>query len=201
MLIVAKKDMPGKDLKELIAWLKANPDQATVASAGINSASHIDGVFFQRETGTHMQHVPYRGGAVAMKDLVSGQIEMFVGPAAEFLPAVLEGTLKGYAVTAKTRMAAAPHIPTVDEAGLPGLHVDLWNGLWVPANTPKSIIDKLNAAVVDALADPAVRSRLATLGQDIPPRDQQTPAALGALQKAEIAKWWPILREMNVQAK
>ena len=201
MLIIAKKDLPANNLKELIAWLKANPGKASVASAGVNSASHIAAIFFQKESGTEMQHVPYRGGAPAIQDIVSGRVEMMIAPVAEMLPPVQQGLVKGMAITAKERLKAAPDIPSVDEAGLPGLHIVNWNGLWVPAKTPRAIVDRLNAAVVDALADPNVRARLAQIGQEIPPRAEQTPEALGALQKAEAERWWPILKAMAKQEK
>ncbi len=201
MLLITKKDIPAKDLRELIAWLKANPGKASVASAGVNSASHIAAMFFQKESGTQLQHIPYRGGSLAIQDLVSGQVEMMVGPIAEMLPPVREGLLKGMAVTAKQRAAAAPDIPSVDEAGLPGIHIENWNGLWVPAKTPRAIVDRLNAAAKDALADPNVRTRLAHIGQEIPPPSEQTPETLGALQKAEAERWWPILKAMATQEK
>jgi tripartite-type tricarboxylate transporter receptor subunit TctC len=201
MLIIAKKDIPADNLKELIAWLKANPGKASVASAGVNSASHIAAIFFEKESGTEMQHVPYRGGAPAIQDIVSGRVEMMIAPVAEMLPPVQQGLVKGMAITAKERLKAAPDIPSVDEAGLPGIHIVNWNGLWVPAKTPRAIVDRLNAAVVDALVDPNVRARLAQIGQEIPPRAEQTPEALGALQKAEAERWWPILKAMAKQEK
>jgi tripartite-type tricarboxylate transporter receptor subunit TctC len=199
MLIIARPDMPGVNLKELIAWLKANPGKTSVASAGINSASHIASIFFQNETGTHLQHVPYRGGALAINDIIAGHVDLMLGPAAEFLQPVLDGAVKAYAVTTAHRLSAAPNIPTVDEADLPGLHMALWNGLWAPAGTSHAMVDRLNAAVVGALANPTVRARLASLGQDIPPRDEPTPESLGQLQRDEIGKWWPILKQMQTR--
>ncbi len=201
VLIVAKKSMPANDLKELIAWLQANPDKAAQGTAGAGSVLHIAGVFFQRETGTRFQFVPYRGAAPAIQDLLAGQIDLIFDLAADSLPQVRAGTIKAYAVTAKNRLAAAPNIPTVDEAGLPGFYVSNWQAFWVPKGTPKGVIGKLNSAVVDALADPAVRQRLADLGQDFLPIEEQTPEALGALQKAEIEKWWPIIKAANIKAE
>jgi tripartite-type tricarboxylate transporter receptor subunit TctC len=201
LLIDGKKAMPAKDLQELIAWLKANPGKAAQGTSGVGGTSDIAGVFFQRETGTRFQLVPYRGAAAMMQDLLAGQIDLMIDFAANSLPQVRAGSIKAYAVTAPNRLQAAPDIPTVDEAGLPGFYISAWQGFWVPKGTPKGAIDKLNAAVVDALADPSVRRRLADLGQEIYPRDQQTPEALSALQRNEIAKWWPIIRAAGIKSE
>jgi len=201
LLIVTKKSMPAADLKELIAWLKANPDKASAGIAGVGATGHVTGIAFQQATGTRFQFVPYRGNAPAMQDLVAGQIDLMIEPSSNFLAQVRGGSLKACAITAKTRLAAAPDIPTVDEAGLPGFYASLWYGLWVPKDTPKDVIAKLNVAVVDALSTPAVRTRLAELGPEIPAREQQTPAALGAFQRAEIEKWWPIIKAANIKAE
>ena len=200
-VLTARKTMPANDLKGLIAWLKANPDKATQGHAGTGGLAHIAGVFFQRETGTRFGFVPYRGIAPAIQDLVAGQIDMAISDPVASLPQVRAGTIKAYGVTAKTRLTSAPDIPTLDEAGLPGFDISQWHGLWLPKGTPKSIIAKLNAAVMNALADPAVRARLADLGQEIFPRDRQTPEALGAFQKAEIEKWWPIIKAANIKGE
>jgi tripartite-type tricarboxylate transporter receptor subunit TctC len=201
LLIVGRKDFPAKDLKELIAWLKANPDKASQGNPGAGSTGHLTGVLFQRETGTRFQSVPYRGNALAMQDLLSGQIDFMMEPASNFMQQLRAGNFKPYAVAARTRMATLPDTPTVDEGGLPGFHIPLWYGLWVPKGTPKIAIDRLNAAAMDTLADPAVRTRMADIGLELPTREQQTPQALGALQKAEIERWWPIIRAANIKGE
>jgi len=200
-IIVAKKAVPAKDLKDLIAWLKANAAMATQGTAGHGTASHISGVYFQNITGTRYQFVPYRGAGPAMQDLVAGQIDLMIDQAANSLPQVRAGTIKAYAITDKTRLAAAPEIPTVDEAGVPGLHISIWHALWLPKGTPADIVAKLNAAVVETLADAGVRQRLAELGQEIPAREQQSPQALLAYHKAEIEKWWPVIKAANIKGE
>jgi tripartite-type tricarboxylate transporter receptor subunit TctC len=200
-LIVSKTAVPAKDLRELIAWLKANPNKAAQGSGGAGSAAHIHGVFFQQMTGTRFQHVPYRGAAPAMRDLVGGQIDLMIDQVPNALPHASGGKIRAYAVTAKSRLNGS-NIPTVDEAGLPGFHTSVWHALWASKDTPKDVIAKLNAAVVDALADPTVQRRLVSdLGQDIPPRDQQTPEALAVFHKAETEKWWPIIKAAGVKAQ
>ena len=201
LLIVAKKSFPANDLKEMIAWLKANPDKATAGTSGAGGGSHVNGVYFQNRTDTRFQFVPYRGTGPAMADLIAGQIDIMFDQASNSLEQVRGGTIKAYAVTSKTRLPSAPEIPTVDEAGLPGFYTSTWYGLWAPKNTPKDIIVKLNDAVVEALTDPAVAKRLIEQGLDIPPRSQLTPEALGAFHKAEIEKWWPIVKSANIKAQ
>lgn len=198
-LIDGKKSLAANTLKELIAWMKANPDVALQGTGGAGSPAHISGVYFQRETGTKFVFVPYKGGGPAMQALLSGQVDILIDQAANSLPQLQAGRIKAFAVTAKTRLAGAPNIPTVDEAGLPGFYTSIWHGLWVPKGTPRHIIARLNSAVVDALADAKVRERLAQLGQELPPRDQQTPEALGALQHSEIDKWWPIIKAAQIK--
>jgi tripartite-type tricarboxylate transporter receptor subunit TctC len=201
LLIVAKKSMPADDLKGLIAWLKANPDKASQGTPGAGTAAHITGAFFQKQTGTRFAFVPYRGTGPAMQDLVAGQIDFMIDTPTNSLPHARTGAIKIYAVTNQHRLDAAPDIPTVDEAGLPGFHFAFWQALWVPKATPKDIVARLNAAVVETLADAGVRQKFAEQGQDIPTREQQTPQALGAFHKAEIEKWWPVMKAANIKAE
>lgn len=200
-LIVAKNAVPANDLKGFIAWLKANPDKALEGTAGAGSPQHVSGVFFQSATGTRFQFVPYRGAAPALQALMGGEIDMIIDDPTSSLPQVRAGRIKAFAVTSKTRLAAAPNIPTVDEAGLPGFYFSRWHGLWAAKATPKEVVAKLNAAIVAALADPQVRAKLSDLGQEIFPREQQTPEALATLQKADIEKWWPIIKAAGIKAE
>jgi tripartite-type tricarboxylate transporter receptor subunit TctC len=199
MVMVSRNSLPAKSLQELLAWLKANPDKATAGTAGAGSGSHIGGVYLQNLTGLRLQFVPYRGTAPALTDLVGGQIDIIVDQASNSMQQIRFGSIRPYAVTDRKRLSAAPDIPTVDEAGLPGFYMTLWNGLWVPKGTPKEAVNRLNAAVVEALADPAVKQRLVDLGLEIPERDQLTPEALAARHKAEAAKWWPIIKAANIK--
>ncbi len=201
LLLVTRKAVPANNLKELIAWLKANQDKVSVGIPGVGAASHIAGVFVQNALGSRFQFVPYRGAGPAMNDLVAGQIDLMVDASSDCLPHLRAGAIKAYAVLTKSRLAAAPDIPTVDEAGLPGLYFAVWGGLWLPKGAPSGVIGTLNAAAVDAMADPGVRARLADLGLQFPPREEQTPAALGALQKAEIEKWWPIIKAAGIKGE
>ena len=201
ILILAKKAMPASDLKGLIVWLKANPNVASLGQTGLGSPAHLAGILFQKQTETRFQFANYRGVAQAMQDLIGGHIDlMFVAPNIA-LEHVRAGSIEAYAVTAKKRLAMAPDIPTVDEAGLPKFYSSTWFAFWAPKGTPQDVIEKLNAAVVATLADTAVRARFADLGQGIFPREQQTPEAVGALQKAEIEKWWPIIKEAGIKAE
>jgi len=200
-LLVARKTVPAKDLQELIAWVKANQDKISAGTAGAGAASHVSGVYFQGQTGTKFTFVPYRGTGPALQDVVAGNLDLMFDQAASALPQVRNGNVRAFAVTAKTRLTSAPDIPTVDEAGMPGFYIAIWHALWLPKNTPKDIVMRVNAAVREALADPAVRHRLVELGQDIPPVDQQTPEALYAYHKAEIEKWHPIIKAAGIKAE
>src|SRR5258706_5567575 len=199
MIVVSKNAVPAKSLKELMAWLKARPFGAPADTAGAGSGSHIAGLYFENVTGIKLQYVPYRGTAPAMNDLVAGQIDLIIDQTSNSISQVRAGTIRAYAVTAEKRVEQAPDIPTTDEAGLSGFHMTLWSGLWVPKDTPKDIVAKLNASAVDALNDPAVRKQLENLGLQMPPADQLSPDALGNWQKAEIAKWWPMIKAANVK--
>jgi tripartite-type tricarboxylate transporter receptor subunit TctC len=201
MVIVARKAMPANDLMELIAWLKANPGKASAGTTGVGGASHVAAILFQKETNTRLQFVPYRGLAPAMQDLVAARIDMMLDNPATSLPQIRAGTIKAYATTGAARLSEAPDVPTASEAGLSGFMVSQWTAVWAPKGTPKDIIAKLNGAVVDSLADRNVLARLTDLGQSIPTRDQQTPESLAAYQKAEIEKWWPIIKAANIKAE
>jgi tripartite-type tricarboxylate transporter receptor subunit TctC len=197
--IIGRNNLPAKDLKELIAWLKANPDKASAATTGLGSGIHMCLVYFQNMTGTKFPLAPYRGAAPLMQDLLAGQIDLSCPEAGQTLPQYRAGTIKAYAVLTGKRWFAAPDVPTIDEAGVPGLHFPFWHGLWAPKGTPKDVITKLNAAAVEALADAGVRQRFNELGHEIAPREQQTPEALAAYHKAEIDKWWPIIKAANIK--
>jgi tripartite-type tricarboxylate transporter receptor subunit TctC len=200
-LIVSKKSVPATNLKEFVAWLKANESKVSAGTAGAGSPSHIGGVYFQHITGTRFPFIPYRGTGPALNDLVAGQIDLIVDQASNSMTQVRSGNIKAYAVTAKTRLPSAPDIPTVDEAGAPGLYISVWYGLWVPKGTPKDIIDKLSTAAMAAMADPVVQARMTDLGLEVPPPAQQTPQALASLHKAEIEKWWPIIEAAAIKGE
>ena len=200
-LIVGRKSLPANNLSELIAWLKANPDKATQGTPGVGGFGHIGGVFFQSVTGTKHQFVPYRGAAPMMQGLLADQVDMLIDTPTTSIPQILSGAIKGFAVMSKTRLAAVPDLPTVDEAGTPGLHLLQWNAVWAPKRTPSNIVMELNKAIVHTMADPSVRQRLAGLGQEIYPPELQTPEALAAFQKTEMAKWGPIITAANIKAE
>jgi tripartite-type tricarboxylate transporter receptor subunit TctC len=197
--IVGRKDLPAQDLRELIAWLKANPSKVSSGTTGLGSGIHMCLVYFQNMTGTKFPLAAYRGAAPLMQDLLAGQIDLSCPEAGQTLPQYRAGSIKAYAVLTQQRWFAAPDVPTIDEAGVPGLHFPFWHGMWAPKGTPPDTIAKLNAAVVDSLADPNVRERFKELGHDIAPREQQTPQALAAFHRAEIEKWWPIIKAANIK--
>jgi len=201
LLMVGRKNLPANDLKGLIAWLKANPDKASVGIAGVGATGHLTGISFQKETATRFQFVPYRGNAPAMQDLLAEQIDFMIEPSSNFKSLVGAGSVKPFAVTGRTRLASSPDIPTADEAGLPGFFASLWYGLWVPKDTPKDIIAKLNATMVKTLADPSVQKRFEELGIEITSPAQQSPEALRAFQQAETERWWPIIKASNLKVE
>lgn len=201
LLVVTSNQVPAKDLKELVAYLKANADKISGGTAGLGSGSHIGALAFFAVTGTNYQLVPYRGTGPAVQDLIANQIQVMIDQSSNSLPHIRAGKLKVYAVTAKQRTAAAPDIPTTAEAGFPGIEVAIWHGLWAPKGTPREIIDKLNAAAIKALQDPEIRSKLENLGQDIPTPEQMKPDAFGAYQRAEFAKWKPIIDKAGVKVE
>jgi len=201
LLIAGRKSLPVKNVPELIAWLKANPDKATAAIPGVGSTGNLTDIEFQKTTGTSYRFIPYRGNGPAVQALVAGEIDMMIEPSSNFVAQVEAGTVKGLAVTAKTRHPGMPDVPTVDEAGLPGFYASIWFGLWAPKNTPAGIIARLNAVTVAALADADVRARLGKLGQQVSPRETQTPEALAAFQKAEAERWWPLIKAANLKGE
>ena len=200
-VIAVRKGFPATDLRQLIAWLHNNPDKATAGTAGVGSTSHISAVNFQKLTGTQFGFVPYRGLGPAMRDLMSGHIDILFDLAANSIPQVKAGSINALAVTAANRLASAPEVPTVDEAGLTGFHFVNWHAVWTPRGTPADVNAKLNAAVRKTLADPIVAKRLADIGQQLPPPERQSSETLAAYQKDEIARWWPVIKGANIKAE
>jgi tripartite-type tricarboxylate transporter receptor subunit TctC len=199
--IVGPSKLPAKDLPELIAWLKANPNRASGATTGVGSAAHVCLLDFQNRAGIRIQTVPYRGGAPIMQDLLGGQIELSCLEASQTLPHFRSGKFRAFGVVTKDRWFLAPEVPTMEEGGVAGMQMPFWHGLWAPKGTPADIIAKVNAAVITAFGDPTVQKRFAEMGHDIPSREQLTPAALSAHHKAEVAKWWPIIKAANLKAE
>jgi tripartite-type tricarboxylate transporter receptor subunit TctC len=200
-IIISKVAVPAANLKELIAWSNANPGKVLMGTGGVGGASHMAAIYFQNMIGGKFNYVPYRGGAPALQALLAGEIDLYVTQVSNVAGQIKAGKVKAYAVTAKTRQSAAPDVPTVDEAGLPGLHTSIWHGIWLPKGTPKDVLMKLNGAIVETLADSAVRTRFGELGQDIPTRAEQTPEGLAAFHKIEIDKWWPMIKAAGLKAE
>ena len=200
-LVVSKTAVPATDLQALIAWAKAAQGRVTVGTAGAGASTHVAGVLFENLIGARFQFVPYRGAAPAIQDLMAGQIDLMFDQMSSALQYARSGKIKAYAVAADARRAAAPEIPTADESGLPGFYISVWHAFWAPRGTPKDVITKLNSAVVTALADQAVRRQLADLGQEIPSREQQSSEALAEYHRAEIEKWWPLIKAANIRVE
>ena len=198
-LMVAKKDLPADNLKDLVSWMKANPGKINFVNQ--NAAANVTAVLFEKLTGQKVQFIPYRGAGPAMTDLVSGQVDLLVVQGAVALPQIRAAKIKAIANLSPQRSASMPDIPTSDEGGVPGLYMSGWFGLFAPKGTPKDVIATLNKAMVQALANPSVRARFTELGLDVASREQQTPEGLAAFQKAEIEKWWPIIKESGIQAQ
>jgi tripartite-type tricarboxylate transporter receptor subunit TctC len=199
MLIMSRNSLPAKNLAELVTWLKANPDTVTFGTGGLASPPHVSGLSLQTVTGNKFQFVPFRGSAPALQQVLGGQLDIIIDQASAALSVAKGGGVRAYAVTAPQRLGSAPDIPTVDEAGLPGFHVSIWQAVFAPKGTPKEIIAKLNAAIAGALADPTVQKRLAEIGQELPSKEQMTPEGFGAFHKAEMEKWTPIIKAANIK--
>jgi tripartite-type tricarboxylate transporter receptor subunit TctC len=198
-LMIARKGFPADDLKGLVAYMKANPGKATFVDQ--NAAARVTGILMQQSTGTQVLFVPYRGAGPAMQDMLAQQVDLMVVQAAVTLPQARAGAVKILANLSPVRSPVVPGVPTSEESGIPGLYASGWFGLFAPKGTPKEIIARLNAAMVQALADPAVRTRFSDLGLDIASREQQAPEGLAAFQKAEIEKWWPIIKAAGIKVE
>jgi tripartite-type tricarboxylate transporter receptor subunit TctC len=201
LFVTTRGTLPARNLGELVAWVKANDDKVLVATSGVGTSPHVAGIMLQKLAGARVQLVHYRGGAPALQDLLAGQVDIFMNQASIFLPLLRDDKIRVLAVLAASRLPQAPDVPTTDEAGLAGFHLSSWNGIWAPKGTPKDVVNKLNAAVVDALADPGVRQRFLDLGQVIPPPEQLTPEAFAAYQRAEIERWMPVIRAAGIKVQ
>ncbi|MEI7739839.1 MAG: tripartite tricarboxylate transporter substrate-binding protein [Betaproteobacteria bacterium] len=199
LFIGTKAAVPAKDLRELVAWLKVNQDHASIGTSGIGTSPHVAAVMFQNLAGSNAQIVHYKGGAPALQDLLGGQIDIVINQTTLFLPHLAAGKVKVFAVLDKNRLAQAPDVPTVDEAGMPGFYLSSWNGLWAPKGTPRDVVAKLNAAVVAALNNPELRRKFSDLGQVIPPPEQLTSAFFGSYHKAEYDKWLPVIKAAGIK--
>ena len=201
LIIAGRTGLPANDGKELITWLKSNPDHATAAHVGAGSGAHICGIYFEQKTGTRLRYVPYKGGAPAMADLMANQVDLFCGEASQMLGHFQSGRIKPLVVMSKQRWRPMPEVATMEETGASDTYIAFWQGMWAPKGTPRQVIAKLSDAVARAFADPAVVKRLSELGQDLPAREQMTPQALAAYHKSEIEKWWPLIKGANIKVE
>jgi tripartite-type tricarboxylate transporter receptor subunit TctC len=201
LIFVGRTGLPVNNGKELVAWLKANPDQATAAHVGTGSGAHICGIYFEQKTGTRFRYVPYKGGAPAMADLLANQVDLFCGEASQMLGHFQAGKIKPLVVMSKNRWRPLPDVQTMEDAGASDTYIPFWQGMWAPKGTPRPVIAKIADAVAKAFADPAVVKRLGELGQDLPSRDQISPQALAAYHKSEIEKWWPLIKGANIKVE
>jgi tripartite-type tricarboxylate transporter receptor subunit TctC len=201
LMIVGKQALPVNNAKDLIAWLKANSDKATAASVGSGSGAHVCGLYFGEKTGTKFQFVFYRGGAPAMQDMLAGTIDIMCAEASQTLAHVQAGKMKAFAVMGRTRYAGLPDVPTMEEMGISGMDISFWHGLWGPKGMPKEAVARLNDAVIKAMDDPLVQKRVAALGMTIPAKAELTPQALHDYHKAELDKWWPIIKSYGIKAE
>jgi tripartite-type tricarboxylate transporter receptor subunit TctC len=200
-IMLAKNDFPAKTLQDFVTYVKANPGKVSYGTGGPGTPSHVMAVYFGNQVGAPLNIVHYKGSGPAMQDLLAGHIETSFDQAATAVAQVKSGRVRGYAVTSKTRLASLPDLPTVDEAGMPGFYMSIWHAVWAPKGTPRDVVMKLNAAIREALADPAIRKRWDDMGQEVPPLDQQTPEALRAHHKAETEKWGPMIRNAGIKAQ
>lgn len=201
LVIAGRGGLPVNDGKQLIAWLNANPDQATAAHVGAGSGAHVCGIYFEQKTGTRLRYVPYKGGAPVMADLMANQVDLFCGEASQMLGHFKSGRIKPLVVMSKSRWRPMPDVQTMQDAGASDTYIAFWQGMWAPKGTPRPVIAKLSDAVARAFADPAVIKRLEELGQDLPSREQMTPQALAAFHKSEIEKWWPLIRAAKIKVE
>jgi tripartite-type tricarboxylate transporter receptor subunit TctC len=200
-LIVGRKDLPANNIKELIAWLKANSGKVSVGTSGPGSPSHVFGSFFQNTIETKFNFIPYRSAGESQKDLVGGQVDMIVDTPSTSGQNVKNGLIKAFVLAGKDRTPVLPDVPTVDEAGLKGMYFYFWHAIWAPKGTPKPIIARLNEAVTKAVADPVTRQRLEKIGQEFFPATMTTPEGLAKFQKEEAEKWWPVIKAQGIKVQ
>jgi len=200
MTLLARKDFPATNLTELLAYIKTHKDKVSLANAGLGAVSHLCGLLFQSQIGGELNTIPYKGTGPAMNDLLGGQVDLLCDQTTQTVPMIKDGRVKVFGVTTTQRLTALPNVPTLDEQGLRGFEVKVWHGLYAPKGTPAPVIDKLNAALRTAMADPMVKQRLLELSSDIVPQDKMSPAGLKTHLEAEIAKWGPVIKQAGIYA-